>query len=80
MSKELNQPMVKYNMYNTTYETDSKGDVYATGFREGLGGLLSPILYGPTNKNAGVEGDYATLSALTGEPMYDEHGNGMRAL
>lgn len=81
-SSELNQGLQYYNRINTTYDTDANGNVYATGYREGLGGLLNPLTGAPLE--SGYENDWASISAVTGKPMMetDEYGNviGMRAL
>lgn len=79
-SKDLTQPMQGYNIYNTTYLQDKNGNFYATGFKEGLGGLISPITVAPEGNTAGREQDWASLSAVNGQPMFDENGNAMRGL
>jgi hypothetical protein len=79
-SDELNQGLVKYNRYNTTYKIDSNGNYYASGEIQGLGGLFSPLGIIGTNNTNGYEGGYASLSAVTGEGMYDDNGLPMRGL
>ena len=84
-SDELNQGIKYYNRYNTTYAQDAEGNYYATGFRKGLGGMLSPIktadgtLY-DKGETTGYENDWGTPSELNGETMYDEAGNALRGL
>lgn len=84
-SKELNQGLVVYNRYNTTWRQDINGNWYASGEQEKLGGLLSPLNKAPgTLEDPGITtgwaGDWGTPSAVTGQSMYDENGNAMRAL
>jgi len=77
-STELNQGIQKYNRYNTTYLQDANGQWYATGFKEGYGGMLAPLVYAPPE--SGKEFDYASISALNGSPMVDLQGNAMRGM
>ena len=84
-SDELNQGIIYYNRYNTTYNKDANGNYYATGFRKGLGGVLSPVQVAPgtidnPEGTTGYENDWGTPSMLDGSAMYDENGNAMRAL
>ena len=74
--RNLPTSMTTYNRYNTTYEKDVYGDIYATGYRPQ--GVL-PFVSAPgtaTNPEgtAGYENDFMTPSAVTGLPL------GQRAL
>ena len=78
-SSDLNQGLVHYNRYNTTYAKDANGDWYATGFRQNVFPLM-PFMSAPQEGTAGNSGSWATLSAVTGEGMYDQKGDPYRAL
>ena len=78
-SSDLNQGLVHYNRYNTTYAKDANGDWYATGFRQNVNPLM-PFMSAPQEGTAGNPGSWATLSAVTGEGMYDQKGDPYRAL
>ena len=75
-SEPLRRGMTMYRRYKTSYATDDNGDVYATGFRTSNGFLRSllPVMTAPdslhrTNETAGYEGDFQTVSAVTGLPV-----------
>lgn len=77
---KLMSGLTYYNRYNTTWDEDLYGNIYATGYRDNLAGLLMPFKVAPTTSTAGWDEDWATVSAVTGEPMYDRNDNGLRAL
>lgn len=83
-SDELNQGLVKYTRYNTTYRTDANGDIYASGVRQGgdLWSAIQPVYAAPVSEEttAGAGGDWATRSVVTGTGMYDDNDNPLRAL
>ena len=69
--RNLPSTMTMYRRYNTTYKKDVNGNYYATGFRPT--GVL-PISSAPGQLDnpegtAGYENDWATISAVTGQPM-----------
>ena len=68
--------MTMYRRYKTSYATDDNDEVYATGFRtsNGLFRSLLPVMTAPdsldrANETAGYEGDFQTVSAVTGLPV-----------
>lgn len=76
-SAVLSEPMVSYNRYNTTYAEDVEGNVYATGFRPAgvfpfqniMPFEAAPGQIGNPEGTAGWANDWATVSAVTGQPM-----------
>ena len=81
-SKDLGSKLQEYKRYNTTYLRDSSGNYYASGMRNDLF-RAAPFHSAPEEGytyTSGAEDSWASISALTGEPMYDENGNPMRAL
>lgn len=83
-SEPMRKSMTAYNRYNTTYEQDANGNWYATGYRR-QASLLNPFMFAAgtlsdPEDTAGYSGDWASLSAVNGQGMYDENRNGMRAL
>ena len=83
-SEPMRRSMQTYNRINTTYEQDANGDWYATGYRKqsipfwpimSADGTLTDA-----EGTAGYDQDWATLSAVNGQAMYDENGNGLRGL
>jgi hypothetical protein len=79
-SDDLNQGLIKYTRYNTTYKVDSNGNYYASGIRQGLGGVLAPFGVVENSNTNDYSGGYATTSSLSGEGMYDENGLPIRAV
>lgn len=80
-SDEMKQSITKYNQYKTKYDQDRDGNWYATGFRSSF----MPVLIAQGTKQdkgqtSGWGNDWATPSAVTGNPMYDQNGNAWRAL
>lgn len=63
--------MTTYNRYNTTYEKDVYGNIYASGYRQQ--GFLPFVSAPGTTTNpegtAGYGNDFMTVSAVTGQPM-----------
>ena len=61
----------QYWRYTTSYRTDSEGNVYATGYHRQ--GVLPFVTAPGTTTNpegtAGYENDFASISAVTGQPM-----------
>ena len=84
-SDAMKKPITTYTQLNTRYAQDDKGNWYATSYRNGYN--IWPVdtmdwrsvAAGSTNAEKAAN-DWATASAVTGQPMYDEAGNGMRAL
>ena len=84
-SDAMKKPITTYTQLNTRYAQDDKGNWYATSYRNGFN--IWPVdtmdwrsvAAGSTNAEKAAN-DWATASAVTGQPMYDEAGNGMRAL
>ena len=74
--RKLPNSIVKYNRYNTTYEKDVYGNVYATGYRPqgDLPFVSAPGTITNPEGTAGYENDFMTPSAVTGLPL------GQRAL
>lgn len=62
-----------YNRYNTTYGRDVYGNVYATGIQRSpldfLPVTMAPGSISNPENTAGYEGDWNTLSAVTGDAM-----------
>ena len=70
-SEPLNRDMTAYRRYKTTFAEDEDGNIYATGYRQSA---LSPILTAPgtledPEGTAGYEGNWSTVSAVTGQPL-----------
>lgn len=82
-SDEMKEGIAAYNRFNVEYAEDDNGNVYATGFSRNP---LLPIQIAQGDRNGyesattGPEGDWATMSSATGQPMFDSNGNPMRAL
>lgn len=84
-SPEMKQGAVGYNRLSTDYTQDANGDWYATGFTRTIPNMILPfkIASGTTTNpgpTSGWENDWATPSVVTGNPMQDDNGNGMRVL
>lgn len=62
-----------YNRYNTGYARDVNGEVYATGVRKSPFNFLpftgAPGSLQTMEGTSGYENDWATVSAVTGQPM-----------
>lgn len=69
----IGQTITMYNRYNTTYATDVNGEIYATGiYRSPLNVLPFTNAPGTINNpegTAGYNNDFATISAVTGQPL-----------
>lgn len=69
--RELPNSIAKYNRYNTTYEKDVYGNIYASGYRpQGVLPFVSaPGTTTDPEGTAGYENDFMTPSAVTGLPL-----------
>ena len=76
-SDEMKSGLVKYNRYNTTYQQDSNGEWYATGYRNTVGNIVSPFIVAPGEHSdmlgidrhgstMGYNEDWDTQSVVTG--------------
>lgn len=69
--RELPNSIAKYNRYNTTYEKDVYGEVYASGYRpQGVLPFVSaPGTTTSPEGTAGYENDFMSVSSVTGLPL-----------
>lgn len=79
-SQPMKRSMAVYNMYNTTFDTDANGEVYATGLRPTVFPNPLPFMTAPGTMTdpegtMGYAGDWATPSQLN-----PEMSTGIRAL
>ena len=76
-SDQMQKGLVKYNRYNTTYAKDDNGNWYATGYRNNLASIISPVLTAPGSHSEllgidqhdstmGWAEDWDTQSVVTG--------------
>lgn len=67
-SKEFSESWQAYHRYNTTYQQDDNGNWYATGFKKSfLPFQLAPGTLDDAQGTMGYEGNWETVSPLTGE-------------
>lgn len=69
----VGKTITMYNRYNTTYATDVNGELYATGIYRSPFNVLpftnAPGTISNPEGTAGYENDFATISAVTGQPL-----------
>ena len=75
-SKELNQGLIKYNRYNTTWKQDSEGNWYSSGIKQSLADIVLPW---QSIAETEYEND-ASRSAVGGLPMMNTENEPDRAL